>query len=122
MIPKPPRLMDRVRHAMRVRHYSPRTEERYVEWSERYIRFHGLRHPRDMGGAEIEMFLTDLAVNGHVSASTQNQAFCALLFLYQEVMGIELPRLDAIRAKRPKRLPTVLSAEEVAKLAKGSPQ
>src|SRR6185369_16506831 len=70
LIPKPPRLMDRVRHAIRVRHYSPRTEDRYVEWAERYIRFHGMRHPRDMGGAEIEMFLTDLAVNGHVSAST----------------------------------------------------
>ena len=115
-LPKPPRLMDRLRHAIRVRHYSPRTEERYVEWSERYIRFHGLRHPREMGGAEIEMFLTDLAVNGHVAASTQNQALCALLFLYQEVMGIELPRLDAVRAKRPKRLPAVLSPEEVGML------
>ena len=116
LLPKPPKLLDRLRHAVRVRHYSPRTEECYVMWAERYIRFHGLRHPRDMGGAEIEMFLTDLAVNGHVSASTQNQALCALLFLYQEVMGIELPRLDAIRAKRPKRLPTVLDATEVGKL------
>jgi integron integrase len=116
LIPKPPRLMDRVRHAIRVRHYSPRTEDRYVEWAERYIRFHGMRHPRDMGGAEIEMFLTDLAVKGHVAASTQNQALCALLFLYQEVMGIELPRLDAVRAKRPKRLPAVLDAQEVGQL------
>jgi integron integrase len=115
-LPKPPKLMDRLRHAMRVRHLSPRTEECYVMWSERYIRFHGLRHPRDMGGAEIEMFLTDLAVKGHGSASTQNQAFFALLFLYQEVMGIELPRLDALRAKRPKRLPAVLSAQEVGQL------
>jgi Phage integrase, N-terminal SAM-like domain len=96
-IPEPPRLMDRLRHAIRVRHNSPRTEDRYVEWSERYIRFHGLRHPKDMGGAEIEMFLTDLAVRGHVSASTQNQALCALLFLYQNVLGIELPRLRAWR-------------------------
>jgi integron integrase len=115
-LPKPPRLMDRVRHALRVRHYSPRTEERYVAWCERYIRFHDLRHPRDMGGAEIEMFLTDLAVKGHVAASTQNQALCALLFLYQEVMGMPLPRLDAVRAKRPKRLPAVLSPEEVGQL------
>src|SRR6185436_16147721 len=112
-LPEPPKLLDRLRFSLRARHYSPRTEECYVEWATRYIRFHGLRHPRDMGGAEIEMFLTDLAVNGHVSASTQNQAFFALLYLYQEVMGIELPRLDAVRAKRPKRLPTVLSAEEV---------
>jgi integron integrase len=114
--PEPPKLLDRLRHAIRVRHYSPRTEACYVEWAERYIRFHALRHPRDMGGAEIEMFLTDLAVRGHVSASTQNQALCALLFLYQDVMAIALPRLDAVRAKRPKRLPTVLSPEEVGRL------
>jgi integron integrase len=115
-IPPPPKLLDRVRHALRVRHYSPRTEDTYVMWIERFIRFHGLRHPRDMGGAEIETYLTDLAVNGHVAASTQNQALGALLFLYQQVLGIELPRLDAVRGKRPKRLPTVLSPEEVAKL------
>jgi integron integrase len=84
-----------------------------VEWAERYIRFHQLRHPRDMGAAEIEQFLTHLAVRRHVSASTQNQALCALLFLYQEVLGFELPRLDAVRARRPKRLPTVLSPAEV---------
>src|SRR5207245_2558348 len=112
-MPQPPKLLDRVRQAIRVRHYSPRTEDCYVEWAERFIRFHGLRHPNTMGGPEIEMFLTDLAVNGHVAASTQNQAFCALLFLYQDVLGIELPRLDALRARRPKRLPTVLSPEEV---------
>jgi Phage integrase, N-terminal SAM-like domain len=115
-LPQPPKLLDRVRHEIRVRHYSPRTEECYVEWTTRFIRFHGLRHPNTMGAAEIEMFLTDLAVNGHVSASTQNQAFCALLFLYQEVLGIGLPRLDALRARRPKRLPTVLGAEEVREL------
>jgi len=114
--PEPPKLMDRLRRAIRLRHYSPRTETCYVDWAERFIRFHGLRHPRDMGGAEIEMFLTDLAVNGHVSASTQNQGFNALLFLYQQVLGIELPRLDAVRAKRPKRLPAVLSPEEVRQL------
>ena len=114
--PEPPRLLDRVRRAARVRHYSPRTEHCYVEWIIRYIRCHGLRHPNTMGGAEIEMFLTDLAVRGQVSASTQNQAFNALLFLYQQVLGIELPRLDAVRARRPKRLPTVLSAEDVRQL------
>ncbi len=114
--PEPPKLMDRLRRAIRLRHYSPRTETCYVDWAERFIRFHELRHPRDMGGAEIEMFLTDLAVNGHVSASTQNQGFNALLFLYQQVLAIDLPRLDAVRAKRPKRLPTVLSPEEVRQL------
>jgi hypothetical protein len=72
--PEPPRLLDRLRRAHRVRHYSPRTEDRYVEWATRFIRFHNLRHPNTMGAAEIELFLTDLAVNGHVSVSTQNQA------------------------------------------------
>ena len=81
-IPEPPRLLDRLRWALRVRHYSPRTEACYVEWAERFIRFHGMRHPNTMGGTEIEMFLTDLAVRGHVSANTQNQAFHALLFLF----------------------------------------
>ena len=112
-LPEPPRLLDRLRHACRLRQYSPRTEKCYAEWAARFIRFHGLRHPNTMGGAEIEQFLTDLAVNGHVAASTQNQAFHAVLFLYQQVLGIELPRLDALRAKRPKRLPSVLSPEEV---------
>jgi integron integrase len=114
--PKPPRLLDRLRHALRVRHASPRTEESYANWVVRYIRFHGLRHPNTMGAAEIEMFLTDLAVHAHVSASTQNQAFSAILFLYQNVLGIELPRIDALRARRPKRMPTVLSPDEVARL------
>ncbi len=114
--PEPPKLMDRLRRAIRVRHYSPRTETCYVDWAERFIRFHDLRHPNTMGGAEIEMFLTDLAVNRQVSASTQNQGFHALLFLYEQVLGIKLPRLDAVRAKRPKRLPTVLCAEEVRQL------
>jgi integron integrase len=114
--PDPPRLMDRLRHALRVRHLSPRTEECYVTWVERYIRFHGVRHPNTMGVAEIEQFLTDLAVRGHVAASTQTQALCALLFLYKQVLGIELPRLDGVRARRPKRLPIVLSPEEVRQL------
>jgi integron integrase len=115
-LPQPPKLLDRVRRAIRLRHYSPRTEECYVEWAARFIRFHGIRHPNTMGGPEIEMFLTNLAVHGHVAASTQNQAFCALLFLYQEVLGIELPRLDALRARRPVRLPSVLSPEEVRRV------
>jgi hypothetical protein len=75
-----------------VRHYSPRTEACYVEWAERFIRFHGLRHPNTMGGPEIELFLTDLAGNGHVAASTQNQALNALVFLYQQVLGVALPQ------------------------------
>jgi integron integrase len=111
--PEPPRLLDRLRRTCRVRQFSPRTEDCYATWAERFIRFHGLRHPNTMGAPEIEQFLTDLAANGHVAASTQNQAFHALLFLYQQVLGIELPRLDALRAKRPKRLPTVLSPTEV---------
>lgn len=116
LIPPPPRLLDRLRHALRMLHYSPRTEECYAMWVERFIRFHGMRHPRDMGRVEIEMFLTDLAVKGHVAASTQNQAFHSLLFLYQRVLKMELPQLDAVRAKRPKRLPAVLSCEEVKSL------
>ncbi len=114
--PEPPRLLDRLRRACRVRQFSPRTEHCYATWAERYIRFHGLRHPNTMGAAEIEAFLTDLAVHGHVAASTQNQARNALLFLYQQVLGIQLPRLDALRARRPRRLPTVLSPEEVLRL------
>jgi integron integrase len=111
--PEPPRLLDRLRRACRVRQFSPRTEHCYATWAERFIRFHGLRHPNTMGAPEIERFLTDLAANSHISASTQNQAFAALLFLSQQVLGIELPRLDPLRARRPKRLPTVLSPEEV---------
>jgi integron integrase len=111
--PDPPRLLDRLRRACRVRQFSPRTEHCYATWAARFIRFHGLRHPSTMGAPEIELFLTDLAANGHVAASTQNQAFAALLFLYQQVLGLELPRLDALRARRPRRLPTVLSPEEV---------
>jgi integron integrase len=115
-LPQPPRLLDRLRRALRVRHYSPRTEDCYVMWAERFIRFHGLRHPNTMGASEIELFLTDLAVRGHVSSSTQNQALSALLFLYQQVLGLELPRLDAVRARRPVRLPSVLAPEEVRRL------
>jgi integron integrase len=112
-LPDPPRLLDRLRRACRVRQFSPRTEDCYATWAARFIHFHHVRHPSTMGAPEIEQFLSDLASNGHVAASTQNQAFHALLFLYQQVLGIELPRLDALRARRPKRLPLVLSPEEV---------
>jgi integron integrase len=112
--PNPPRLLDRVREAIRLRHYSPRTEDAYVGWIRRFIFFHGVRHPAEMGAAEINQFLTDLAVNGHVSASTQNQAFSALLFLYQQVLQVPLEQIQGVvRANRPRRLPVVLSREEV---------
>jgi integron integrase len=113
-LPRPPRLLDQVRQVLRVGHYSIRTEECYVQWMVRFIRFHQLRHPRDMGAAEVAQFLTDLAVEGRVSASTQNQALNALVFLYKQVLEIDLGRFDAVRARRPKRLPVVLAAEEVA--------
>ena len=112
-LPAPPRLLDQLRHALRVRHYSPRTEECYVQWATRYILFHGKRHPREMAAAEVTAFLTDLAVRGHVSAATQTQALCALVFLYREVLGLELGSLEAARARRSRRLPVVLSRAEV---------
>jgi integron integrase len=112
--PSPPRLLDRVRAACRVRHYSIRTEDAYVDWIKRFILFHNKRHPLEMAAAQINAFLTHLAVDGHVSASTQNQAFCALLFLYRHVLGIEPGLIEgAIRAKRPARLPVILSRDEV---------
>ena len=109
--------MDCVRARIRYRHYSLRTEEAYVGWIRRFIRFHGRRHPREMGAIEVESFLTDLAVRLKVAASTQNQALSALLFLYREVLGIELPWVDGVvRAKASKRLPVVLTRAEVAAL------
>jgi len=109
-----PKLLDLVRDRIRVKHYSIRTETSYVQWIKRFILFHNKQHPRDMGAAEVEAFLTHLAVAGDVSASTQNQALSALLFLYREVLGVDLPWLDnMIRAKRPQRLPVVLTREEV---------
>ena len=109
-----PRLLDRVREAIRARQYSRRTEKAYVRWIKRYIFFHGKRHPGEMGASEATAFLTSLAVHDKVSASTQNQALSALLFLYREVMGVELPWLhDVVRAKRPQHLPVVLTREEV---------
>jgi integron integrase len=112
--PPPPRLLDRVRAALRTRHCSLRTEKAYVGWIRRYIVFHGKRHPTEMGAAEITRFLSDLAIQRNVAASTQNQALSALLFLYREVLEQELPWLDGIvRAKTPERIPVVLTREEV---------
>ncbi len=109
-----PRLLDRVRQALRARHLSRRTEEAYVAWIRRFILFHGKRHPAQMGAPEVTTFLSSLAVHGRVAASTQNQALSALLFLYRDVLGADLPWLDGIvRAKRPARLPVVLTREEV---------
>ena len=114
---RPPRLLDRVCAAARLRHFSPRTEKAYVGWIRRYIFFHGVRHPDEMGSAEVVEFLSDLAVRGSVAASTQNQALAALLFLYRHVLDRELGGLDsAVRARTPRRLPVVLSRDEVRAL------
>jgi len=111
-----PKLLDRVRAAIRTRHYSPRTEEAYVHWIRRYIVFHGKRHPRELGDVEVAAFLSSVAQQG-VSASTQNQALSAVLFLYEVVLG-KRPAWTSqlVRARRPIRLPVVLSRDEVARL------
>ncbi len=117
VVPNPKaRLLDQVREVIRVKHYSIRTEEVYVQWIKRFILFHGKRHPREMGAGEIEVFLTDLAVQRKVAAATQNQALNALVFLYKEVLHVELGEFSAVRAKRPNRLPVVLTKAETAKL------
>ncbi len=111
---EPPKLLHRVRSELRARRYSTRTEEAYVGWIKRYILFHHKRHPASMGGEEVNAFLTNLATEGGVSAPTQNQALCALLFLYRVVLNDPLPWLDdVVRAKRTVRLPVVLTPEEV---------
>jgi len=105
---KPPKLLDQLRQAIRARHYSIRTENAYCDWARRFILFHDKRHPRDMAAAEVMAFLTHLASERNVSASTQNQAKSALLFLYKQVLGIDLPWLDEIvQAKRGTRLEPV---------------
>lgn len=109
----PKKLLDQVRDTIRVKHYSYRTEESYVYWIRRFILFHRKRHPRDMGTAEVNRFLTHLAVQERVSASTQNQALSALVFLYRIVLQQELEGINAVRAKRSRYLPTVLSPDEV---------
>lgn len=108
-----PRLLDQVRHVLRRKHYSIRTEEAYVAWVRRFVLFHDKRHPRELGAAEVESFLTHLAVAGEVAASTQNQAYSALLFLYTEVLQQPFERpVVAARARQPQRMPTVLTREE----------
>lgn len=108
------KLLDQVRDKIRIRHYSIKTEKSYVGWIKRYIYYHKLRHPAEMGKKEIEEFLSHLAVERHVSPTTQNQAFCALLFLYEQVLGISLKdqNIQALRAAQKKRIPTVLTKEE----------
>ena len=114
--PRSQRLLDRVRMRLRTLHYSKRTEEAYVGWLVRFIRFHAMRHPATMGGPEVEQFLSHLATTRQVAASTQNQALAAILFLYKHIIDIELPSLNAVRAKRPQRLPVVLSQSEVRRV------
>jgi integron integrase len=113
-ISQPPKLLDQMRAELRVRHMSWRTEESYVGWARRFILFHGKRHPLEMGGPEVSAFLVHLAMERSVSASTQNQAKAALLFLYKRVLGVDLPWLgEVVQAKTSRRLPVVLSREEV---------
>ena len=110
----PVRLLDQVRERVRLKHYSIRTEKSYADWIKRYILFHDKRHPRDLGATHVERFLTHLAVDRELSASTQNQALAALLFMYREALGLELPWLKAfVRAKRSSFLPVVLSVSVV---------
>ena len=109
-----PKLLDQVRERIRVKHYSVRTEDAYLHWIRRFIFFYGKRHPREMGGPEVEAFLSHLATAGRVAPSTQNQALSALLFLYREVLAAELPWLDGVvRAKRSQHVPVVLTENEV---------
>ena len=111
---EPRRLLDRVRDKIRLRHYSIRTEQAYLDWIKRFIVFHGKRHPDALGGPEVEAFLTHLAVDRNVAAATQNLAKSSILFLYRDVLGRELPWLDHVeRARTPARLPVVLTREEV---------
>jgi integron integrase len=110
-------LLDELRRAIRVRHYSIRTEDTYCDWVKRFVFFHNKRHPREMGAAEISQFLSYLATDCNVAASTQNQALCAIVFLYKHVLGQKLEDFgDVVRAKKPERLPTVLTVEEVERL------
>ena len=115
--PVTPRLLDQLRDKIRSRHYSLRTEQAYIDWIKRFIYFHGKRHPSELGAPEVEQFLTHLAVAHNVAAATQNQAKSALLFVYREVLGVELPWLkDVTQAKTPTRLPVVLTRGEVARV------
>ncbi len=112
--PRPPKLLDQLRESLRARHYSRRTEKTYSQWTKRFIYFHNLRHPSEMAEAEVNAFLTSLAVQGKVSASPQNQALSALLFLYRYVIGREPGALgEVIRARKQKCLPVVMTRDEV---------
>lgn len=114
---RPPKLLDQLRERVRIKHYSYKTEQSYVQWVKRYILFHNKRHPKDMGEQEITQFLSHLAIKQNVSASTQNQALCAIVFLYKHVLNKALGEFTKIVwAKRPKRLPVVLSREEVKEI------
>ncbi len=120
--PKSPKLLDRVRNVICARHYSLRTEQTYLHWIKRFIVFHGKRHPETMGAPEVEAFLSDLAVRLNVAANTQNLALSAILFLYRDVLGVDLPWLEGVtRAKKPQRLPTVLSRAEAQRLLQALP-
>ncbi len=111
------RLLDQVRDVIRIKHYSIRTEQAYLQWIRRYILFHGKRHPSELGSDHLSTFLSDLAVRGNVAASTQNQALNAILFLYREVLKQNLPRIEGVqRAKLPQHLPVVLSRDEIKHL------
>lgn len=113
---KPKKLLDQVREQIRIKHYSIRTEDTYVSWIKRYIYFHKKRHPKDLGKPDIEAFLSHLALERRVAAATQNQAFNALLFLYRNVLKKEIgDNIDAVRAKTPKKLPTVMTKDETMK-------
>jgi len=119
---KPAKLLDQVRHLIRVKHYSIRTEEAYISWIKRFILFHNKQHPKNLGQKEIESFLTHLAVDRRVSASTQNQAFNAILFMYEKVLQLDtFESISAMRAKQPERLPVVLSEREVFKIIDAIP-
>jgi integron integrase len=113
---KKPKLLDRVRLSLRQQNYALSTERTYVSWIKRYIIFHDIRHPREMGEEEIKDFLTDLATNKKVAPSTQNQALSALIYLYEQVLGIELDEINALRPRRNRHLPTVLTQEEAQKV------
>ncbi len=121
--PAKPRLLDQLRDRIRLKHYSRRTEDAYLDWAKRYILYHNKRHPQEMGKQEVEAFLTHLATERNVAAATQNQAKAALQFLYKEVLEIQLPWLDEVeQAKKPKRLPVVLTEKEVQALLAHVPQ
>ena len=114
-VPTSARLMDQVREVLRFHHYAYNTEKSYVSWILQYIRFHNKKHPKDMGKPEVEAFLSHLAINRNVSASTQNQAFNAIVFLYKQVLGVDFDLdIRASRARKSVRLPVVLSRQQVA--------